>query len=198
MSKLNETRPVRDSHVAVRIAMLCLLGPAACYGDIIENGPPPPAMSSSSTPSPGGPFPPASVPIVVPSAQYPAPTTLPPGSSPDAGAIDSGAPAAACSSPAEILAKILVPKCGTCHGKATPAAGLDLVSPGAKTRLLDVPSRACGTRVLVVAKPAVGGHFFDKLAGSVNGCGVQMPPGGPMLSPGEIQCLKDWIAPPAP
>jgi hypothetical protein len=202
MTKPTDTRPARDSRATIRIALLCLLGPAACYGDIIENQPvtPAPSMSSGNPPSTGITLTPQNAPTaMMPSAQYPAPTTIPPGSSADAGASDTGAPAAApCYSAAEISAKILVPKCGTCHGKTAAAGGLDLVSPMAKARLLDIPSRACGTRKLVVTSPEVGGHFFDKLEGSVNGCGVQMPPSGPWLSKEEIQCLKDWIVPPAP
>jgi hypothetical protein len=198
MNELNEMRPVRDCRATIRIALLCLLGPAACYGDIIQNTPTAPPMSSGNPPATGVNIQPQSDPVVMPSAPYPEPTPFPPSSSADAGVADAGETAAACSSPAEISAKILVPKCGTCHGKTAAAAGLDLVSAGAKARLLDVPSRACGTRKLVVTTPAVGGHFFDKLAGSVTGCGVQMPPAGPWLSAVEIQCLKDWIAPPPP
>jgi hypothetical protein len=104
-----------------------------------------------------------------------------------------------CATAPEISSKILVPKCGTCHGAAMPAAGLDLVTAGAKARLLNIPSRACNSKPLIVAEPAVGGHFFDKLAGAVPGCGNQMPFGGiNPLSAAEVQCLKDWIKPPAP
>ncbi len=102
-----------------------------------------------------------------------------------------------CATAAEISSKILVPRCGTCHGAAMPAAGLDLVTAGAKARLLNVPSRACNAKPLIVAEPAVGGHFFDKLAGAVPGCGNQMPFGGiNPLNAAEVQCLKDWIKPP--
>ena len=70
-----------------------------------------------------------------------------------------------CASAAEISSKILVPRCGTCHGAAMPAAGLDLVTAGSKARLLNIPSRACNSKPLIVAEPDVGGHFFDKLGG---------------------------------
>ena len=76
-----------------------------------------------------------------------------------------------------------------------PAAGLDLVSPGAKMRLLNVPARGCAGRTLVVAEPVVGGHLFDKLAGAIPGCGSQMPFGALPLSAVEVKCLKDWIKP---
>ena len=100
-----------------------------------------------------------------------------------------------CSTGPEILAKILMPKCGACHGVKVPTAGLDLISPGAKARLLNVPSRGCPGKTLVIDSPEVGGHFFDKLAGPVQGCSAQMPLGAPLLLPEEIRCLKLWIKP---
>ena len=101
----------------------------------------------------------------------------------------------ACSEPAEVLNKILVPKCGNCHGVKVPAQGLDLVTPGAKARLVGKVS-ACGGKILITPDGEVGGHFFDKLAGQIPGCGNQMPYGGiAPLTPAETQCLKDWIRP---
>ena len=106
--------------------------------------------------------------------------------------------AAPCYAAAEIQAKILTPKCGVCHGVQMPAAGLDLVTPGSKARLLNIPSKLCANKPLITNAGAVGGHFFDKLAGPVSGCGQQMPFGAfAPLSPYEVQCLKDWIIPPA-
>jgi hypothetical protein len=105
------------------------------------------------------------------------------------------APIDPCATAPEILAKILMPKCGACHGAKVPTAGLDLISPGAKLRLLNVPSRGCPGKTLVTDSPEVGGHFFDKLAGPVQGCSAQMPLGAPLLLPEEIKCLKLWIKP---
>ena len=100
-----------------------------------------------------------------------------------------------CATGPEILGKILMPKCGACHGAKAPIAGLDLVSPNAKMRLLGVPSRGCPGKTLITDAPEVGGHFFDKLAGPVDRCAAQMPFGQPPLSPDEIRCLKLWIKP---
>ena len=103
----------------------------------------------------------------------------------------------ACSTGPEITSKILMPKCGLCHGVREPAGQLDLVTAGAKMRLLNVPSKACNAKPLIFSEPEVGGHFFDKLAGAIPGCGNQMPFGGlNPLSAAEIKCLKDWIKPP--
>lgn len=104
-----------------------------------------------------------------------------------------------CATGPEILSKILMPKCGVCHGAQMPAGNLDLVTGNVKAKLLNVPSRACNNRPLIFDSPDVGGHFFDKLAGAVPGCGNQMPFGGiTPLSAAEVQCLKDWIKPPPP
>jgi hypothetical protein len=107
----------------------------------------------------------------------------------------AGPPVPACATATEISTKILTPKCGMCHGAKMPIANLDLVSPGAKARLLNIASRACTGKTLIVSDPDVGGHFFDKLNGPVAGCGGQMPFGGMALSAVEIKCLKDWIKP---
>jgi hypothetical protein len=102
---------------------------------------------------------------------------------------------AECSTPEAIASKILTPLCAKCHLAVGGAAGLDLASPGAKMRLLNVPAKQCMGKPLIVDSPAVGGVFFDKLAGVVPGCGNQMPLGGPYLGPMELKCLKDWIKP---
>jgi hypothetical protein len=110
-------------------------------------------------------------------------------------------PAAApkCYDGPEIQKNILTPKCGVCHGVMMPAAGLDLVTPGSKARMLNQPAKLCVGKTLITnAGGAVGGHFFDKLNGAVAGCGMQMPFGAfAPLSAYEVQCLKDWIVPPA-
>jgi hypothetical protein len=119
---------------------------------------------------------------------------------PGAGSAGPAPDAALCSSPAEINSKILAPKCAVCHTAVAPQGGLDLTSPGAKARLLNIPSKAaaCGKAPLVVDSPAVAGVLFDKLAGTAAmGCGVRMPPVGAPLSAAEIQCMKDWIKAPA-
>jgi hypothetical protein len=144
----------------------------------------------------GAPACPPTAPVLVAGPPDAAPA-VPTPPSPPVPAADGGVavPTPACATAAEIAAKILTPKCGGCHGKASPAAGLDLVTAGVKARLLNIPARGCAGKPLIVATPTVGGHFFDKLAGAVTACGNQMPFGAPPLSPVEIKCLMDWIAP---
>jgi hypothetical protein len=97
-----------------------------------------------------------------------------------------------CSAPAEVSRNILVPKCGFCHGANMPAQALDLVTAGAKARILNKPSVACNSKPLATATGE--GHFFDKLIGAVPGCGGQMPFGGiAILNAEQIQCLRDWV-----
>jgi hypothetical protein len=161
----------------------------------------------------GGPSPiPPSPPAMMADAQQPPlqnpdtapPPPPPPPPMPDAGVPDMvaagpDAPPAAeswCSDGVEVTARLLQPKCGTCHGSAAKAGGLDLITPGVKARLVDVPSTICRDRALVTMTPQVGGHFFDKLEGAV--CGDRMPAGGlPGLSAAEVLCLKAWMIAPA-
>jgi hypothetical protein len=100
----------------------------------------------------------------------------------------------ACPMPDAVAAMILG-QCAKCHSAQLLAGGLDLASPNVKARLINIPSKGCMGKPLVVANPAVGGVMFDKLAGPVPGCGGQMPFGGPYLGPMELKCLKDWIKP---
>jgi len=107
------------------------------------------------------------------------------------------APAAApvdqrtCAQGAEISAKILVPKCGSCHGNMMPKAGLDLATPGAKARLnVGAKNAMCMGKPL--ANQAYGsGVIIDKITGA--GCGNRMPFNQPPLNDQEIWCMKEWI-----
>ena len=87
---------------------------------------------------------------------------------------------------------ILIDKCGKCHGQQSPTKGLDLVSPGVLTRLVDVRSTCQGRMLLEEGPTGAGGFFLDKLDGPVMGCGVQMPFGVPPLTETERACLDSW------
>jgi hypothetical protein len=151
-------------------------------------------------PEPPSPPPPVMVDARPPQSPDTNPPPPPPPPMSDAGAAEAVAagPAAWCTDPVEITAQILQPRCGACHGSATKAGGLDLVTPGVKMRLINIPSSICRDQQLVTLTPQVGGHFFDKLETSVAGCGDRMPAGGlPWLSNAEVECLKAWINPPS-
>jgi len=153
----------------------------------------PPPIAKEEEPAPA-PLPPDAGSSVPQPSMEPAPPA-------DAGAPDTTPaqkPTPVCATPNEVADKILKPKCGTCHGPNAAAAGLDLLSDGAKERVLDSPAKGCAGKTLAeVTAGDVTGHFFDKLLGAVAGCGGQMPFGAPPLSAEEIQCLKDWVAAPA-
>jgi hypothetical protein len=119
---------------------------------------------------------------------------------------DAAVAAAPCWTPEEISRRILVPKCAgaACHDNMAPAAGLDLLSAGARIRLQNIPSPRCNGRPFVTVQGNnVTGHLFDKLAGmQPMGCGARMPANGMMagyLDATDVQCLKDWFTrnPPA-
>ncbi len=89
---------------------------------------------------------------------------------------------------------LLATKCGACHGERNPAKALDLITAGAGARLVGVKSTCQGRPLLDPAPGAPKGHFLDKLAGPVAGCGAQMPYGTPALSGPERDCLVEWSA----
>ena len=158
--------------------------------------PPPPAVDGGMTQTPVTPANAA----VTPVTPTPQPDAGMVAAKPDAGTTPvadagNGGGTPVCATAAEIAGKILTPKCGACHGKTSPAAGLDLVTPDIKARLLNIPARGCAGKILVTTTAGVDGYFFDKLVGSVSGCGGQMPFGSGPLSVQEIDCLKGWIGP---
>lgn len=213
------TTPIRN-HVTARLGLLTLALSmlTGCPGYLdqlawtedagtppVVQEPPPvgynPPANPNPTPDAGVTPPPPPPPPPMPDAGVPKPVVdaaPPPVDTRPAGMPDAAPPAnqpLACATPAEISTKILVPKCGTCHGAASPAAALDLVTANSKMRMLNVAARGCGGKQLITAGPPVGGVFFDKLYGAVEGCGGQMPFGAAPLSAVEIECLKRWITP---
>ena len=104
-------------------------------------------------------------------------------------------PASDCTSTAYVHRQIIAPKCLVCHDATPVAAPPDLREPQLRERLLTTASELCGARPLVtVSGGRVTGFFFDKLAGAVPGCGMQMPFGAvPPLDESEVQCLRAWL-----
>ena len=94
----------------------------------------------------------------------------------------------------DITGELFVDRCGgsICHSGAEPAAGLDLVSPGVVSRLVDQKGRDC-PGILVDPVDPEGSLLYDKLLPNT-ACGSPMPLGRPMLSQAELACVRDWIA----
>jgi hypothetical protein len=112
-------------------------------------------------------------------------------------AVDTGpAPVASVCPPGVDALSLIAKRCGNCHGERSPAKNLDLVTAGLATRLAGIKS-TCMNRPLLDLdglpdKPT--GHFLDKLAGPVAGCGAQMPYGTPPIVGAERDCLIEWSA----
>ena len=132
-----------------------------------------------------------------PDSRAPLPPPPPPRMA-DAGAPDASSAAVRCSSTEDVVRHILGPKCNTCHSGGPVGDYPDLQSPPVRQRVLEARSRDCHDRplVMIASDGGLGGHFFDKLAGAVPGCGSQMPFGSiPPLTDAEVACVRRWLGP---
>jgi hypothetical protein len=77
-----------------------------------------------------------------------------------------------------------------CHGSDTPAAGLDLASPGVADRLRD-HAGGCGGKIIDPRAPATS-LILTKLDRDP-ACGEPMPLGGPPLAAAARGCLATWV-----
>ena len=109
----------------------------------------------------------------------------------DGGAPDGGMDAG--SSCPDVPKEILAMKCGGsgCHGTASPAEGLDLVSDGVVGRVVGVAATECKGQLADPVSPETS-VLYTKLLASPT-CGGRMPLGG-ALPDDEIACVKEWIA----
>lgn len=80
-----------------------------------------------------------------------------------------------------------------CHGATTPAAGLDLVSPGVTSRLLDTPS-TCGGAPLVDTSSPAASVLLDRVRAVPRCGGETMPLMGRPLDSIERGCLEAWVS----
>jgi hypothetical protein len=92
---------------------------------------------------------------------------------------------------------ILAESCGTngCHDASPQAAeGLDLISPGVESRVVDISAvgQDCESSILVVAGDPDSSYLLDKVLDLPTICGVKMPLVGD-LPPDEIEILRQWI-----
>jgi hypothetical protein len=96
---------------------------------------------------------------------------------------------------AGLQTQVFQPTCGSagCHGASNPAMGLDLVSPGLESRLIDVSSNGCG-QILVTPGSSASSYLFQKLTQSAPTCGDPMPLGGATLPQQQTSCIGTWIA----
>ncbi|MBC7173832.1 MAG: hypothetical protein H5U40_15435 [Polyangiaceae bacterium] len=90
--------------------------------------------------------------------------------------------------------QLFVERCGgaICHGAGGSAGGLDLESPGAAERMIDVPAQVCSGWELIAPGDPNNSFLISKLEGPPPGCGDPMPPVG-HLSENEITCVRRWV-----
>jgi hypothetical protein len=107
---------------------------------------------------------------------------------------DGGKPNQACTSDeASIRSTIFAASCAGagCHGKESPAAGLNLIDMPLE-QLKSTSSALCAGWSLVVPGSPEKSLLYQKLTASPV-CGERMPLAG-QLSDASIQCVADWIA----
>lgn len=95
----------------------------------------------------------------------------------------------------DVEAELLAPRCGVagCHAAVSPQAGLDLLTAGARARMLGSPATSsCLGAPLVDSASPEQSVLYLKVAGTQ--CGARMPSLGDPLSATEIECLRLWIA----
>jgi hypothetical protein len=92
---------------------------------------------------------------------------------------------------------LLAESCGAnpvCHDADAPQGGLDLVSPGVVSRVLDVSPGLCVMSSPYVDSTNPSGSFLLEKVNPSPGCGAQMPPAPETpLDADQIQCLTDWV-----
>ncbi len=109
---------------------------------------------------------------------------------------------AVCDPPSQLFIKT----CGSsaCHDARDPEAGLDLVSPGVASRLIDRPASCADTnpedpeacvcvgRLLVDSAYPAQSYLLEKVSHDAPECDERMPVAG-KLREGEMECVRRWI-----
>jgi hypothetical protein len=87
----------------------------------------------------------------------------------------------------DVAATLFSPRCGatSCHGGDSPAAGLDLSSPGLAARLA-VGRSSCGSAPLRT-------YVLEKVQPGPT-CGSRMPLGGVALTASELNCIQSFLS----
>jgi len=94
----------------------------------------------------------------------------------------------------DMVSEVFPQRCGgtICHEGANAAAGLDLVSPGVVSRLVDQMGRDC-PGILVDPVDPTSSLLYEKLL-PLPECGSPMPIGKPAFTLDELECVRNWIA----
>ena len=106
---------------------------------------------------------------------------------------DAGTGGADCDAPNQVF----VPNCTTahCHAPPTPAAGLDLASPGVAARISNATSRVCAGQTLVAPGRPSASYLYQLVRMADPVCDTpQMPLGAAALTTSDVSCVSGWIA----
>jgi hypothetical protein len=95
--------------------------------------------------------------------------------------------------PCDVENEIFLQRCATaaCHSAKVHAQNLDLESPNVGARLVDELATECAGLLVDPAHPTES-ILYLKLTDSPP-CGLQMPQVGQKLTPGEVNCVYEWI-----
>ena len=93
-----------------------------------------------------------------------------------------------------IQANVFTPLCVRCHSGASAPEGLQLDEAHSYALLVGVPSAEQPAFNRVTAGDPNSSYIIRKLQGGPGISGEQMPLGGPYLSQGTLNVLKQWIS----
>lgn len=112
----------------------------------------------------------------------------------EAAAQRDGGAAACTASFASIRESIFLSSCtaASCHNSTDRAAGLDLQSSDAETKLLGAQAGTCAGATLVWPGSAAQSLLYRKIDGTA-ACGSRMPLGGAPLDDATLRCVAGWI-----
>jgi hypothetical protein len=115
---------------------------------------------------------------------------------PSDGAVDANADGGSAASEgcSNVVEFVFLPSCGGngCHGAVAPQNGLDLVSAGVASRVVNVTATSCNVPLADPSNPD-NSLLIQKLSPSPP-CGAPMPIGRAALTDEQTSCLKAWIA----
>lgn len=85
-----------------------------------------------------------------------------------------------------------------CHGGSAPQEGLNLSERTSYTSIVGKPSREEPRLLLVTPGDPANSYLLLKVQGAPGIVGARMPLTGRLLSPDQIEAIRDWIAAGAP
>jgi mono/diheme cytochrome c family protein len=108
-------------------------------------------------------------------------------------AADAGTAVPAGSSLGDQVTSLFESRCASCHGGTSPSSGLVLTSGAFPGSVVGVMSKERDGTAIVAPGDAGRSYLMSKLEGGPDIEGSRMPNGGPYLSPGQLQLVRDWI-----